>query len=202
MVATRDVSVSGHSCCNTFACKAVTFWVSRALVEIEVAVLGSPSLTVLMVAVDVRQHWTWTGFRDRITWNNSPTTTFSRYKWEKEHELPTVHSNGIFSGTVSGTKFYTRPYHEALRRLSQTPRHILGKIKRSSRDAITQGHCFVPHRQHLSHFKKARLAKPKQRLQTLSNTRNESAGQQTLWGWTIQLLPRKVGVRQRVNKII
>ena len=59
MVATRDVSVSGQSCCNTFACKAVLpsgFPEPRSCVEIEVAVLGSPSLTVLLLAVDVRQH--------------------------------------------------------------------------------------------------------------------------------------------------
>ena len=29
-------------------------------VKVEVAVLGSPSLIVLMVFVDVKQHWTWT----------------------------------------------------------------------------------------------------------------------------------------------
>ena len=27
--------------------------------NVEVAVLSSPSLTVLMVSVDVKQHWTW-----------------------------------------------------------------------------------------------------------------------------------------------
>ena len=32
----------------------------RSCVNVEVAVLGSPSLIVLMVSVDVKKHWTWT----------------------------------------------------------------------------------------------------------------------------------------------
>ena len=32
----------------------------RSYVKVQVAVLGSPSLIVLMVSVDVRQQWTWT----------------------------------------------------------------------------------------------------------------------------------------------
>ena len=32
----------------------------RSCVKVEAAVLDSPSLTVLMVSVDIKQHWTWT----------------------------------------------------------------------------------------------------------------------------------------------
>ena len=32
----------------------------RSCVTVEMAILGSPSLMVLMVSVDVKQHWTWT----------------------------------------------------------------------------------------------------------------------------------------------
>ena len=42
--------------------KATLKWKAQELgscVKVEVVVLGSPSLTVLMVSVDVKQHWTW-----------------------------------------------------------------------------------------------------------------------------------------------
>ena len=37
----------------------------RSCVKVEVAVLGSPSLIILMVSVDVKQHWTWSSW----TWS-------------------------------------------------------------------------------------------------------------------------------------
>ena len=36
----------------------------RSCVKIQVAVLGSPSLIVLMVFVEVKLHWTWTQWRE------------------------------------------------------------------------------------------------------------------------------------------
>ena len=37
----------------------------RSCVKVEVAVLGSPSLIVLTVSEDLKQHWTWTG---KVSW--------------------------------------------------------------------------------------------------------------------------------------
>ena len=44
----------------------------RSCVKVEVAVLGSPSLTVLMVSVEVKQHWTWTILK-MFLWCSSST---------------------------------------------------------------------------------------------------------------------------------
>ena len=44
----------------------------RSCVKVQVAVLGSPSLTVLMDSVDVKLHWTWT-FLKMFLWCSSST---------------------------------------------------------------------------------------------------------------------------------
>ena len=44
-------------------------WTSQSCVKVEVAVLGSTSLTVIdMVSVDVKQHWTWTWLLRELVW--------------------------------------------------------------------------------------------------------------------------------------
>ena len=45
----------------------------RSCMKVEVAVLGSPSLIVLMVSVDIKQHWTWTWSEETLSQSWSPT---------------------------------------------------------------------------------------------------------------------------------
>ena len=51
-----------------FFISCFSLWLAefRSCVKVEVAVLGSPSLIVLMVSVDVKQHWTGTLCREQV----------------------------------------------------------------------------------------------------------------------------------------
>ena len=65
----------------------------RSCVKVEVAVLGCPSLTVLVVYANVKQHWTW-------AWNKSPSGRHKQFhrstcRFRQQYALLNLSSEGV-----------------------------------------------------------------------------------------------------------
>ena len=71
----------------------------RNCVKVEAAVLGSPSLIILMVSADVKQQWTWT-FTLQSLFSKFPQCRYKAHVVNPLH--PNLFSGGFFSGPPKG----------------------------------------------------------------------------------------------------